>query len=214
VSPSTDPTEIDERQANEAGRTCYCGCGRPIKGLRPTATNAVARQMQTDVLAIGGVARDDLVPERSEDLAALAEAGEALLTDIQSYLHGQLDRRDRNRKGEKEWLGRAGRVRNLIADAIVDHGFVGTGTRPAELVYGGRRAPGVVVNVVDTGMTVNTAIRVRVTVEVQPDTGPAFDATRTMLVSRISFPRIGDDVEVAYNPDDPDQFAYRQVLRR
>jgi uncharacterized protein involved in type VI secretion and phage assembly len=35
-----------------------------------------------------------------------------------------------------------------------------------------------------------------------------------MLVSRISFPRIGDDVEVAYDPDDPDQFAYRQVIRR
>ncbi len=214
MSPSIDSSEIDERQASDAGRTCYCGCGRPIKGLRPTATNAIARQMQTDVLAIAGVAHDDLVPDQSDDLAAIAEEGTALLNDIQAYLHGQLDRRDRNRKGEKEWLARAGRLRNPIADAIVDHGFVGTGTRPAELVYGGQRAPGVVVNVVDTGMTVNRSIRVRVTVEVQPDSGAAFEATRTMLVSRISFPRIGDDVEVAYNPDDPSEFAYRQVIRR
>jgi hypothetical protein len=170
--------------------------------------------MQTDVVALAGVARDDLVPERSEEFATFAAEGAALLAAMEAYLHGQLDRRSRNRKAEKEWMGRAGRLRNLVADAIVDHGFVGTGVRPAELVYGGKRAPGVVVDVVDTGTTVNTSIRVRVTVEVHPEGGVAFEATRKMLVSRIAFPRIGDDVEVAYDPDDPDEFAYRQVLRR
>ena len=45
--------------------------------------------------------------------------------------------------------------------------------------------------------------------EVRPDGGPPFEVARKMTVSRLALPRIGDEVEVSYDPQDTNGFVYR-----
>lgn len=80
--------------------------------------------------------------------------------------------------------------------------------RLATLVRTGRRAPGRVVSVEDTGVTVNDDPRVEVTVEVQPEGEPSFTASKTAVVSRVAIPRPGDPVAVWYDPADRSRVAF------
>lgn len=206
--PSTPDLDGDDTPTFDA-RTCFCGCGRPVKGLRPKATNVVARRVHLDVAMLSGAVSDGLFPDRSDELAALAQEGGGHLDRLRAYLHGELQRRDRDTDAEKRWVRGAGAHRTAIALELIDRGFVGASARLADLVYAGRRAQGTVTKVVDTGMTVNHQPRLRVTVEVQPADGPGFEVTRAMTVSRVAFPRVGDQVEVAYDAAEPNRFAFR-----
>jgi hypothetical protein len=79
--------------------------------------------------------------------------------------------------------------------------------RTAQLLKTGARAPATVVEVHDTGVTVNDDPRVRVVVEVRPHGGSPFRAEKTNVVSRVAIPRVGDEVTVLYDPADPSTFA-------
>lgn len=77
------------------------------------------------------------------------------------------------------------------------------------LVATGARGVGTIVNVTDTGMTINDNPRVQVTMRIEPEDGsPAFDAQKTATVSRVAIPRAGDRFPVWYDRSDPTRWAY------
>jgi hypothetical protein len=76
------------------------------------------------------------------------------------------------------------------------------------LKNGGVKTTAKIVNVQDTGMTMNRInIGIRLTLEVASVTGSPFQAQTETFVSRVSIPRIGEVVEVVYNPSDTSQVA-------
>ena len=188
--------------------TCACGCQQAVKGLRRRAANKVADRMRRDLLLLAGALADGTLQDPAGAEGLLAE-GMALLPELTARVHGQRTRAELDRDAVAEWVRRVGPVRGQAVSGAVARGFQGPVGSIAELTYGGVRAPGVVTAVTDTGTTVNTEVRLRVTVAVQPVDGPAFEVTRKVLVPRVAFPRVGDAVEVAYDPADPQDFVYR-----
>ena len=81
-----------------------------------------------------------------------------------------------------------------------------------ELFATGSKGAGTVLQVQDTGMTVNDNPRVKMTFRVEPiDGGEAFDLTKTTTVSRVEIPRQGDRYPVWYDPQDPGKWAYATI---
>ena len=80
------------------------------------------------------------------------------------------------------------------------------------LVATGTKAVGTVVQVQDTGTTINDNPRVAMTFRVEPlDGSPAFDAQKTKTVSRVQIPRQGERYPVWYDPADPSKWAFAMV---
>jgi hypothetical protein len=80
------------------------------------------------------------------------------------------------------------------------------------LVATGARGVGVVLNVQDTGMTMNDNPRVKMTFRVEPIDGTApFEAQKTKVVSRVEIPRTGDRYPVWYDAADPDSWAFATI---
>jgi hypothetical protein len=81
-----------------------------------------------------------------------------------------------------------------------------------QLMATGSRGAGTVVQVQDTGMTVNDDPRVKMTFRVEPlDGGPAFDANKTTTVSRLSIPRQGERYPFWYDPQDTSKWMYATI---
>ena len=73
-----------------------------------------------------------------------------------------------------------------------------------ELFDTGSKGVGTVLQVQDTGMTVNDNPRVEMVFRVEPlDGGPTMDLTKKTTVSRVEIPRQGDRYPVWYDPQDP-----------
>jgi hypothetical protein len=69
-----------------------------------------------------------------------------------------------------------------------------------------------VLSVQDTGMTMNDNPRIKMTFRIEPiDGGPAFDAEKTKVVSRVQIPRSGDRYPVWYDLEDPSSWAFATV---
>ena len=80
------------------------------------------------------------------------------------------------------------------------------------LMASGARGIGTVLNVQDTGVTMNDNPRVKMTFRVEPlDGSPAFEANKTTTVSRVEIPRSGDRYPVWYDQADPSTWAYATV---
>ncbi len=76
------------------------------------------------------------------------------------------------------------------------------------LKKGGVVANAKVLNVADTGMTLNKVnIGVRLTVEVMIDSEAPFEATVETFVSRVALPRVGDLISVVFNPNNKKEVA-------
>jgi hypothetical protein len=69
-----------------------------------------------------------------------------------------------------------------------------------QLATQGKRCPGVLLSVEDTGVTINDNPRVRMTVSAEPPGEPPFTLVKTATVSRVSIPRPGDRCVVFYDP--------------
>src|SRR3954447_20888634 len=81
-----------------------------------------------------------------------------------------------------------------------------------QLMATGSRGAGTVVQVQDTGMTVNDNPRIKMTFRVEPlDGAPAFDTTKTTTVSRVEIPRQGDRYPVWYDAQDTSKWMYATV---
>jgi hypothetical protein len=80
------------------------------------------------------------------------------------------------------------------------------------LMATGSKGAGTVVQVQDTGMTVNDNPRIKMTFRVEPlDGSPAFDTTKTTTVSRVQIPRQGDRYPVWYDAQDTSKWMYATV---
>jgi hypothetical protein len=92
------------------------------------------------------------------------------------------------------FLWRSGSAKQAMAENLVSTGARGIGT---------------ITTVSDTGMTINENPRVNITMRIEPeDRSPAFDAQKTVTVSRVSIPRAGDRFPVWYDRNDPTKWAY------
>ena len=90
--------------------------------------------------------------------------------------------------------------------------FKSKGKKAAELFQSGAKGAGTVLQVRDTGMTVNDNPRVKMTFRIEPlDGGAGFDVTKTATVSRVEIPRQGDRYPVWYDPEDHDAWAYATI---
>jgi hypothetical protein len=80
------------------------------------------------------------------------------------------------------------------------------------LMASGAKGIGVVLNVHDTGTTINENPRVKLTFQIDPlDGSPSFQAEKTSTVSRVQIPRIGDRYACWYDRNDPSTWAYATV---
>ena len=91
--------------------------------------------------------------------------------------------------------------------AIRDH-FTGEGTAK-EIRAVGVPAPATVVQIWDTGVTVNDDPVVGFLLEVKPADRPSFQAKSRALVSRLDVPRVqpGAELRVMYDPKDTTRVA-------
>jgi hypothetical protein len=81
-----------------------------------------------------------------------------------------------------------------------------------ELFATGAKGAGTVVQVQDTGMTVNDNPRVKMIFRVEPlDGSAALDLQKTTTVSRVEIPRQGDRYPVWYDQQDPGTWMYATV---
>jgi hypothetical protein len=81
-----------------------------------------------------------------------------------------------------------------------------------DLFQTGAKGAGTVVQVRDTGTTINDNPRVNMTFRIEPlDGSAAFDVTKKATVSRVEIPRQGDRYPVWYDPEDTSRWAYATV---
>jgi hypothetical protein len=76
------------------------------------------------------------------------------------------------------------------------------GGKKKKILSEGIQARAVLINVQDTGMTVDDNPRVKLTLQVQPEGDVPFEVTKKQTVSRVAIPRIGDEYLVRYDPAD------------
>jgi hypothetical protein len=72
----------------------------------------------------------------------------------------------------------------------------------------GAQARAVVVDVADTGMTINNNPRVQLTLQVQPEGQAPFEARKKLTVSRVAIPSIGDTYFVRFDPANPSEVEF------
>jgi hypothetical protein len=88
------------------------------------------------------------------------------------------------------------------------------GSKKKKILENGVQAQAVVMDVQDTGMTVNDNPRVKLTLQVQPESGPPFQATKKTTVSRVAIPSVGDTYFVRYDPSDPSDVEFDTAKAR
>lgn len=76
------------------------------------------------------------------------------------------------------------------------------------LLRTGKRATATVLEVEDTGVTVNDNPRVRLKLRVQSDDAPEFELETKKVVSRVAIPQAGMVAPIRYDPDDPKDFVW------
>jgi hypothetical protein len=80
------------------------------------------------------------------------------------------------------------------------------------LLATGSKGIGTVLNVQDTGMTMNDNPRIKMTFRIEPlDGSPPFEAEKTKVVSRVQIPRSGDRYPVWYDPADAGSWAFATI---
>jgi hypothetical protein len=85
--------------------------------------------------------------------------------------------------------------------------------KQAALMTEGARGVGTIINVRDTGMTINDNPRVKMTFQIEPlDGSPAFQGEKTATVSRVRLPQIGARHPVFYDRTDPSEFIFVQAV--
>src|SRR5438270_1027830 len=86
-------------------------------------------------------------------------------------------------------------------------GFFGAGKRKRRLQEAGVDAPAQILDVQDTGVTVNQNPRIKLTLNVTPPDGSAaFQIATKKVVSRVAIPRAGDGFMIRFDPEDHDNF--------
>jgi hypothetical protein len=85
------------------------------------------------------------------------------------------------------------------------------GSKKRKILENGVSARAVVIDVADTGMTVNDNPRVKLTLQVQPEGGAPFEASKKATVSRVAIPSVGDQMWVRFDPADPTEVEFDEA---
>lgn len=88
------------------------------------------------------------------------------------------------------------------------------GSKKKKILENGTQAQAVVLNVADTGMTINDNPRVKLTLQVQPEGGAPFQVEKKVTVSRVAIPSIGDTYFVRFDPADPTNVEFDESRAR
>jgi hypothetical protein len=192
-------------------KACFCGCGTEVPLFsRRRAANAIGERIDRDVATFRGALARGGQGRHEAELAELVALGGPLRDTLRGIVHGTVDRAHYDKAAGRAWLRRAHDQRARLARDIAQADYAGWDTLgQSELVHAGRRAPAVVVDVQDTGVTINDDPRVRVRLRVEPEGEAPFELERKLLVSRLGIPRPGARVEVFYDPGDRDEFTFR-----
>jgi hypothetical protein len=75
------------------------------------------------------------------------------------------------------------------------------------LAQTGLSAKATVLSIQDTGMLINYNPVVKLSLRVQPLYGAGFDSTGQSAVSKIAIPRVGDEINIKYNPANQSEFV-------
>jgi hypothetical protein len=77
----------------------------------------------------------------------------------------------------------------------------------SELMSSGKAAQADVMGIADTGKMVNYDPIVHIKLSVQPESGNPFQVEAEQIVSKIAIPRVGDKVNIKYNPLNSQEFV-------
>jgi hypothetical protein len=82
------------------------------------------------------------------------------------------------------------------------------GNKKKEILANGIQARAVIMQVKDTGVTINDNPRVELILQVQPEGEAPFQATKKVTVSRVAIPTAGSARWVRYDPADPSRVEF------
>jgi Short C-terminal domain len=191
-------------------KECFCGCGRSVPFGRKRIANMLGNRLTEDVALFEGSLERTPDPEHDADLRRLVATGIPLRDKLAAVVHGTLDRDDYPREDGKRWLEEATEHRKRMAMQVVDADFAGWNAHEQSLLLRtGVAAQATVVDVSDTGTTINDDPRVELTLNVTPEGGEPFELKRKLLVSRVNIPRAGERLTVFFDPDDPSKFTFK-----
>lgn len=192
---------------------CFCGCGRPVKGMRKRATNAVAGEVTESVGVLRGALDGGRAGERRDEVAALLAEGDAMLLGMRAFVHGEAGRDAVDGGATRDWLSRSRKARKLL-DGVGDDGPPWMPKEPGSdvLVQTGTRANGVISDVGKSGWGNDRVASLEVTVTIRGTDGELTTLTRKVQISVTEAPRVGDQVEVAYDADGSYVYRPRVVL--
>ena len=191
---------------------CFCGCGREVPFGRKRVANMLGNRMREDIALFEGSLERTPDPEHDGELRRLVATGVPLRDKLREVVHGTLDRKEYPREDGKRWLEEAGEHRGRMAMHMArNEDFVGwNGLDQAVLVTSGIEAPATIIDVVDTGMSVNDQPRAEIVLRVDAPGGEPLELRRKMIVSRVKVPRVGENVTVYYDPENPNEaFTFR-----
>lgn len=82
--------------------------------------------------------------------------------------------------------------------------------RIKQLMENGVQGIGTLLDIRDTGITINNNPRVQMRFLIEPTTGVTapYEATKTATVNRLNLPRVGDKYPVWIDPDNPEKFIF------
>lgn len=191
-------------------RYCFCGCGRDVPFGRKRVANMLGARMSEDIALFQGSIERAPDPVHDAELRQLVATGTPLRDKLREVVHGTLDRKEFPKDEGKRWLDQAGEHRERMALHMArEEDFIGwNGLDQAVLVNSGVQAPATVVDVVDTGGSVNDQPRATIVLRVDGPDG-TFELRRTVTVSRVRVPRAGERVTVHYDPKDTSNFTFR-----
>ena len=79
----------------------------------------------------------------------------------------------------------------------------GSGRREQEILLNGYPGKATIVDIQDTGWTINDDPMIKMRLSIQPEVGSAFEVQVKATVSRIAIPKVGDTFPVKYDPNNP-----------
>jgi membrane protein implicated in regulation of membrane protease activity len=83
----------------------------------------------------------------------------------------------------------------------------------AELMRSGTRGIGTIIDVSDTGVTINNNPRIVIRMRIEPlDGSAAVERSKSVLVSRVAVPRAGERYPAWFDPADPDKWMYATAM--
>lgn len=97
----------------------------------------------------------------------------------------------------------------LFMGFVLRRSLAGKQAMAAELVASGRKGIGTIVEVRDTGVTINDNPRVVIRMRIAPlDNGPPVERSKTVTVSRVQIPRPGERFPAWFADNDPDKWMF------